>query len=52
MIPRQLAPTRSQVKKSNSLEDTNDVNVTNTSGALLNDQSSHVIQRPLPVNRI
>ena len=35
-----------------SLEDTADVNVTNTSAAMFGDQSHHVIQRPLPVNRI
>ena len=34
-----------------SIEDT-DVNLTNTSAAINGDTSSHVIQRPLPVNRI
>ena len=34
-----------------SIEDT-DVNLTNTSVAIGGDTSSHVIQRPLPVNRI
>ena len=40
-----------EIAKKPSLEDTSDVNVTNTSAAMFGDQSN-IIQRPLPVNRI
>ena len=51
MEATRLQGTTEHAKK--NLEDTTaDVNVTNTSLAMAGDQSNHVIQRPLPVNRI
>ena len=34
------------------LSDSTVLNVTNTSAAMLGDQSSHMIQQPLPVNKV